>query len=59
MRAAFGTEVEEKLKPRLTLWEVVKRVAVGSHQSGWMRTPASQAGAACVPSGQFLLADPI
>ena len=27
MRAAFGTEVEEKLKPRLTPWEVVKRVA--------------------------------
>ena len=29
MRAAFGTEVEEKLKPRRTAWEVVKRVAIG------------------------------
>ncbi len=29
MRAAFGTEVEEKLKPRLTAWEVVKRIAIG------------------------------
>jgi membrane protein len=28
MRAAFGTEVEEKLKPRLTPWEVIKRVAL-------------------------------
>jgi len=29
MRAAFGTEVEEKLKPRVNAWEVVKRVALG------------------------------
>src|SRR6478736_237781 len=29
MRAAFGTEVEEKLKPKVTAWEVVKRVANG------------------------------
>jgi hypothetical protein len=29
MRAAFGTEVEEKLKPQVTVWEVIKRVAIG------------------------------
>ena len=36
MRAAFGTEVEEKLKPRLTAWEVVKRVAVGVYADGFI-----------------------
>jgi membrane protein len=36
MRAAFGTEVEEKLKPRLSAWEVVKRVAVGVYNDGFI-----------------------
>jgi membrane protein len=36
MRAAFGTEVEEKLKPRLTAWEVVKRVAIGVYTDGFI-----------------------
>ncbi len=36
MRAAFGTEVEEKLKPRVTPWEVVKRVAVGVYNDGFI-----------------------
>ena len=36
MRAAFGTEVEEKLKPHLTAWEVVKRVAVGVYNDGFI-----------------------
>jgi membrane protein len=36
MRAAFGTEVEEKLKPRLTPWEVIKRVAVGVYNDGFI-----------------------
>jgi len=36
MRAAFGTEVEEKLKPRLTVWEVIKRVAVGVYNDGFI-----------------------
>jgi membrane protein len=36
MRAAFGTEVEEKLKPRLTTWEVVKRVAIGVYADGFI-----------------------
>ena len=36
MRAAFGTEVEEKLKPRLTAWEVVKRVAIGVYADGFI-----------------------
>ena len=36
MRAAFGTEVEEKLKPRLTPWEVVKRVAIGVYTDGFI-----------------------
>src|SRR3954447_8149372 len=36
MRAAFGTEVEEKLKPRLNPWEVVKRVAVGVYSDGFI-----------------------
>ena len=36
MRAAFGTDVEEKLKPRITPWEVVKRVAVGVYNDGFI-----------------------
>jgi membrane protein len=36
MRAAFGTEVEEKLKPRLTAGEVVKRVLVGVYTDGFI-----------------------
>jgi membrane protein len=36
MRAAFGTEVEEKLKPRLTAWEVTKRVATGVYNDGFI-----------------------
>lgn len=36
MRAAFGTEVEEKLKPRLTAWEVIKRIAVGVYNDGFI-----------------------
>jgi membrane protein len=36
MRAAFGTEVEEKLKPRLTPWEVAKRVAIGVYNDGFI-----------------------
>ncbi|HKX91991.1 MAG TPA: YihY/virulence factor BrkB family protein [Sphingomicrobium sp.] len=36
MRAAFGTEVEEKLKPRLTPWEVIKRVAIGVYNDGFI-----------------------
>src|SRR6476661_9516838 len=36
MRAAFGTEVEEKLKPHMTVWEVVKRVAVGVYNDGFI-----------------------
>ena len=36
MRAAFGTQVEEKLTPRLTAWEVVKRVAIGAYNDGFI-----------------------
>src|SRR3990170_7427890 len=36
MRAAFGTEVEEKLKPRQTVWEVVKRVSIGAYNDGFI-----------------------
>src|SRR5215213_4241005 len=36
MRAAFGTEVEEKLKPRLTPWEIVKRVLIGVYNDGFI-----------------------
>src|ERR1051326_393617 len=35
-RAAFGTNVEEKLKPQLTAREVVKRVAVGVYNDGFI-----------------------
>src|SRR5947209_884002 len=36
LRAAFGTEVEQKLKPRVTAWEVVKRVAIGVYADGFI-----------------------
>src|SRR3954469_23884148 len=36
MRAAFGTEVEEKLKPKVTPWEITKRVAVGVYNTGFI-----------------------
>src|SRR3954447_1977101 len=36
MRAAVGTDIEEKLKPRLTAWEVVKRVAIGVYNDGFI-----------------------
>ena len=36
MRAAFGTNVEEKLKPKITAWEVIKRVAVGVYNDGFI-----------------------
>jgi membrane protein len=36
MRAAFGADVERKLKPRLTPWEVTKRVAVGVYNDGFI-----------------------
>src|SRR3954447_7342451 len=36
MRAAFGTEVEEKLKPKPTPWEVVRRVALGVYNDGFI-----------------------
>jgi len=36
MRAAFGTEVEEKLKPRQTAIEVTKRIAVGVYNDGFI-----------------------
>src|SRR4249919_738038 len=36
LRAAFGAEVEQKLKPRVTAWEVVKRVVVGVYNDGFI-----------------------
>jgi len=36
MRAAFGTEVEEKLKPRRTPWEIIKRIAIGVYNDGFI-----------------------
>ena len=36
MRAAFGTEVEEKLRPKVTAWEVVKRIALGVYNDGFI-----------------------
>jgi membrane protein len=36
MRAAFGSEVERKLKPKVTPWEVVKRVVVGVYNDGFI-----------------------
>jgi membrane protein len=36
MRAAFGSEVEQKLKPRVTPWEVTRRVVVGVYNDGFI-----------------------
>ncbi len=36
IRAAFGADVEQKLKPKLTPWEVVKRVATGVYADGFI-----------------------
>ncbi|MGH6783574.1 MAG: YihY/virulence factor BrkB family protein [Sphingomicrobium sp.] len=36
IRAAFGPEVERKLHPRQTAWEVVKRVATGVWSDGFI-----------------------
>lgn len=36
MRAAFGPEVERKLRPRETAWEVIKRVATGVWSDGFI-----------------------
>lgn len=36
MRAAFGSEVEQKLKPKVTPWEVTKRVVVGVYNDGFI-----------------------
>src|SRR4051794_6772994 len=36
MREAFGTAVEEKLKPKVRVWEVVKRIAVGVYIDGFI-----------------------
>jgi membrane protein len=36
VRAAFGAEVEEKLKPRVTVIEVIKRVAIGVYNDGFI-----------------------
>ncbi len=36
MRAAFGTDVEEKLKPKVTPWEVIKRVSTGVYADGFI-----------------------
>ncbi len=36
MRAAFGPQVQEKLKPRVTAWEVVKRVSIGVYNDGFI-----------------------
>lgn len=34
--AAFGPEVEHKLHPRLTPWEIVKRISVGVYNDGFI-----------------------
>ena len=36
LKAAFGTDVEERLKPDLTAMEVVKRVATGVYNDGFI-----------------------
>ena len=36
MRAAFGIDVEQKLKPKVTAFEVTKRVAVGVYNDGFI-----------------------
>ena len=34
--AAFGPEVEKKLHPRLTAWEIIKRIAIGVYNDGFI-----------------------
>ena len=36
LRAAFGTEIEEKLKPEVTAWEVIKRISIGVYNDGFI-----------------------
>lgn len=36
LRAAFGTEVEENLKPKVTPWEVIKRISIGVYNDGFI-----------------------
>ena len=36
LRAAFGPDVERKLRPHITIWEVVKRVASGVWADGFI-----------------------
>ena len=36
MLAAFGPEVQQKLKPRVTAWEVIKRVSIGVYNDGFI-----------------------
>jgi membrane protein len=36
VRAAFGTAVEQKLRPKPTPWEITKRVAVGVYNDGFI-----------------------
>ena len=36
MRAAFGPKVQEQLKPRVTAWEVIKRVSIGVYNDGFI-----------------------
>src|SRR3954470_10740901 len=36
MRAAFGTDVEQKLKPKVTPIEILKRVAIGVYNDGFI-----------------------
>ncbi len=36
MRAAFGPQVQEKLKPRVTVWEIVKRISIGVYNDGFI-----------------------
>src|SRR3954466_6888385 len=55
MRAAFGTEVEEKLKPKMTPWEVTKRVALGVYHGGFL-TPRPPAYLSIVALFPFFIA---
>src|SRR3954452_20247565 len=36
MRAAFGTDVEQKVKPKVTPIEILKRVAIGVYNDGFI-----------------------
>ncbi len=36
MRAAFGPQVQEKLKPRVNAWEIVKRISIGVYNDGFI-----------------------